>query len=58
MKTMRDIIYKNQLLEKQLNELKDIISNVTNERSKSNFYDILRFMPISNMFIDVFGMFS
>jgi len=57
MKTMRDIILKNDLLEKQLNELKDIISDVTNENSTTSFYDLLRFMPITNMFINVFGMF-
>ncbi|CAF5083806.1 unnamed protein product, partial [Rotaria socialis] len=55
-KTMRDIIYRNDELEQQLNELRDIVSDVANERATTNFYDILRFMPITNMFIDVFGM--
>ncbi|CAF1414328.1 unnamed protein product [Adineta steineri] len=54
MKTLRDIIYKNDLLEKQLNELKEIISDIANERSTTSFYELLRFMPITNMFIDVF----
>ncbi|CAF4766535.1 unnamed protein product [Rotaria sp. Silwood1] len=54
MKTMRDIIFKNDLLEEQLNELRDIIIDVVNEKSTTNFYDLLRFMPITNMFIDVF----
>ncbi|CAF5165005.1 unnamed protein product [Rotaria magnacalcarata] len=56
MKTMRDIIYRNDELEQQLNELRDIVSDVANERATTNFYDILRFMPITNMFVDVFGM--
>jgi hypothetical protein len=55
MKTMRDLISKNDLLEKQLNELRGIISEVANERSTTRLYDLLRFMPITNMFIDVFG---
>ncbi|CAF0923397.1 unnamed protein product [Rotaria sordida] len=54
MKTMRDIIFKNDLLEEQLNELRDIIEDVINERSTTNVYDLLRFMPITNMFIDIF----
>ncbi|CAF1359618.1 unnamed protein product [Adineta steineri] len=54
MKTLRDIIYKNDLLEKQLNELKEIISDIANERSTTSFYELLRFMPITNMFVDVF----
>ncbi|CAF3728241.1 unnamed protein product, partial [Rotaria sp. Silwood1] len=54
MKTMRDIIFKNDLLEEQLKELRDIIIDVVNEKSTTNFYDLLRFMPITNMFIDVF----
>ena len=58
MKTMRDILLKNDLLEKQLNELKEIIVDVANERSTTGFYDLLRFMPITNMFINVFGMFK
>ena len=58
MKTMRDILLKNDLLEKQLNELKEIISDIANERSTTGFYDLLRFMPITNMFINVFGMFK
>jgi len=57
MKTMRDIIFKNDLLEKQLTELKEILSDVANERSTTSFYDLLRFMPITNMFINVFGRF-
>jgi hypothetical protein len=57
MKTMRDIILKNDLLEQQLNELRELVSDVANERSTTNFYNLLRFMPITNMFIDVFGMF-
>lgn len=55
MKAMRDLIYGNELLEKQLKELKDILSDVANERSTTNLYDLLRFMPITNMFIDVLG---
>jgi len=58
MKTMRDIILKNDTLEKQLNELKDIVSDIANERSTTGFYDLLRFMPITNMFVNVFGMFQ
>jgi hypothetical protein len=58
MKTMRDILLKNDLLEKQLNELKEIIIDIANERSTTGFYDLLRFMPITNMFINVFGMFK
>ncbi len=58
MKTMRDIILKNDLLEQQLNELRELVSDVANERSTTSFYDLLRFMPITNMFIDVFGMFE
>jgi hypothetical protein len=57
MKTMRDIILKNDTLEKQLTELRDIVSDIANERSTTGFYDLLRFMPITNMFINVFGMF-
>jgi hypothetical protein len=57
MKTMRDIIFQNDLLEKQLTELKEILSDVANERSTTSFYDLLRFMPITNMFINVFGRF-
>lgn len=55
---MRDIILKNDLLEKQLNEVRDILYDVANERSTTSFYDFLRFMPITNMFVDVFGMIS
>ena len=55
MKTMRDIILKNDELEGELNELKEIVSDVANERSTTRFYDLLRFMPITNMFINVFG---
>lgn len=54
---MRDIIYKNDLLEKQLTEVKDILLDVAQENSTTSFYDLLRFMPITNMFINVFGMF-
>lgn len=57
MKTMRDLIYKNDQLEEQLNELKEIVVDLVSERSTSTFYDLLRFMPVTNMFIDVFGMF-
>jgi hypothetical protein len=46
---------KNDCLEKQLNEFREIISNVAQERSTTNIYDFLRFMPISNMFIDILG---
>lgn len=54
---MRDILYKNDLLEKELNELRDIVTNVVEENTTTTFYDLLRFMPITNMFINVFGMF-
>ncbi|UJR26583.1 hypothetical protein I4U23_007903 [Adineta vaga] len=54
MKTMRDLILKNDLLEKQLTELKEIVTDLANERSTSSLYDLLRFMPITNMFVDVF----
>ena len=57
MKTMRDLIFKNDQLEDQLNELKEIVVDLVSERSTSTFYDLLRFMPVTNMFIDVFGMF-
>jgi hypothetical protein len=58
MKTMRDIISKNDQLEQQLNELKEIVTDVAYERSSTGFYDLLRFMPITNMFVNVFGMFK
>ncbi|CAF0764625.1 unnamed protein product [Adineta ricciae] len=54
MKTMRDLIFKNDQLEEQLNELKEIVVDLVSERSTSTFYDLLRFMPVTNMFIDVF----
>ena len=56
MKAMRDLIFKNDQLEDQLNELKEIVVDLVSERSTSTFYDLLRFMPVTNMFIDVFGM--
>lgn len=56
MKSMRDLIFENDLLEEQLHELKDIMSNIANERPKASFYDFLRFMPITNMFVNIFGM--
>jgi hypothetical protein len=58
MKTMRDILLKNDLLEKQLNELRSLVSDIVNEGSTTGFYDLLRFMPITNMFVNVFGMFG
>jgi len=57
MKTMRDILLRNDRLEKELNELRSIILDIANERSTTSFYDLLRFMPITNMFVNVFGMF-
>ena len=53
---MRDILSKNDQLEKQLIEVKDILSDINKEKSTSTFYDLLRFMPITNMFVNVFGM--
>ena len=55
MKTMRDILTKNDHLERQLNELRDVLAEVVKERETTNLYNLLRFMPITNMFVDVFG---
>ena len=52
---MRDILTKNDHLERQLNELRGVLADVVKERETTNFYNLLRFMPISNMFVDVFG---
>jgi len=54
---MRDIIFKNEQLEDQLNELKSIVTDVANERSTTKFYELLRFLPITNMFVNVYGKF-
>ena len=54
---MRDLLLRNDSLEKQLNELRDILMDIVNERSTSSFYDLLRFMPITNMFVNVFGIY-
>jgi hypothetical protein len=55
MKTMRDILLRNDTMEKELNELRSIVLDIANEGSTARFYDLLRFMPITNMFVNVFG---
>lgn len=52
---MRDILSRNDSLEKQVEEFRDIVSDVAEERATSGVYNILRFMPITNMFVDVLG---
>lgn len=57
-KTMRDILSTNDQLEKQLTDVKDILSNLVNRRSTSTLYELVRFLPITNMFVNVFGKFD
>ena len=55
---MRDILSTNDQLEKQLTDVKDILSNLVNRRSTSTLYELVRFLPITNMFVNVFGKFD
>lgn len=56
MKNLRNILLKNDLLEKKLNEYRAFVMDMAEQGSRSSaLYDFLRFMPITNMFIDIFG---
>lgn len=56
---MREILSTNDQLNQQLTEAKDILFNLVRERSSSStLYDLFRFLPITNMFVNVFGMFD
>ena len=55
LRSMREILSRNDALEKQLEEFRHIVSDVAEERTTTGVYDVLRFMPITNMFIDILG---
>lgn len=55
LKNLRDILMRNEALERKLTEYRQFVLDMAGERSTTGLYDFLRFMPISNMFIDIFG---
>lgn len=55
LKNLREILIQNEKLERKLNEYRQFVMDIAEQRSTTNFYELLRFMPITNMFVDIFG---
>ena len=55
LRNIREILVKNETLSNELNRYKRIVKNLIEQQSTTTIYEFLRFMPITNMFIHVFG---
>lgn len=56
LKNIRQIIVENHDFENELEQYREIVSQIVEQRSTTRIYDILRFLPITNMFVEIFGI--